>query len=218
MNIRIVLRGGRGASSFELGKQGFSNAAGGSGQLSFPKYKYPAEFNRQGRFSSVNGAIALFANKYKDDKIEYGISVDPQGFTHRHVSGDKSSVSITPAGKGHTLVHNHPSGSSFSMADLQVFSGTREVQSIIAVGKANTYAIRKKKGFDSREFEKALKSARFPKGMNYNEGADWWLRNNAKKYGYEYSKRKTSNVDNLFNQKEKDQRKIQNKINKRRNR
>ena len=35
-------------------------------------------------------------------------------------------------------------------------------------------------------------SAKWPAHYNYEDGADWWLRKNAKKYDYSYSKRATS--------------------------
>lgn len=37
----------------------------------------------------------------------------------------------------------------------------------------------------------SIRGAQWPRKMNYNDGADWWLRRNAKKYGLKYSRTKT---------------------------
>lgn len=34
---------------------------------------------------------------------------------------------------------------------------------------------------------KAVKKAQWPAKYSYDKGADWWLKKNAKKYGYKYS-------------------------------
>ena len=33
----------------------------------------------------------------------------------------------------------------------------------------------------------AVDKAQWPSNLDYNAGADWWLKRNAKKYGYKYS-------------------------------
>lgn len=49
------------------------------------------------------------------------------------------------------------------------------------------YSFFKTKNFKSKEFIKAVKKAKWPANLNYDKGADWWLKKNAKTYGYKYS-------------------------------
>lgn len=182
--------GGRGAYSEEMGG-GFNSAGpggGGNGTL-----KYPAEFNVQGRFSSVQGAVDLFKEKYLDASIEYGISVDEQGFVHRHVQGNNTSVAISAMGNNHTIVHNHPisKGGNFSGADLSAFAQDKKIKTMMAIDKVKTYSITREKRFNEKGFIKAMKSAQWPKRLTYGEGADWWLKRNAKRYGYTYTRYNT---------------------------
>ena len=44
--------------------------------------------------------------------------------------------------------------------------------------------------FKAKEFAKAVNRAQWPKNLSYDKGADWWLRKNAKTYGYKYSAQK----------------------------
>lgn len=41
--------------------------------------------------------------------------------------------------------------------------------------------------FNPNKFVKAVKKAQWPAKYSYDKGADWWLKKNAKKYGYKYS-------------------------------
>lgn len=52
------------------------------------------------------------------------------------------------------------------------------------------YSIVKTKNFKAKEFAKAVNKAQWPKNLSYDKGADWWLRKNAKTYGYKYSAQK----------------------------
>ena len=136
-----MAKGSRGGKSG--GRSGFSfGNEGGSGD-SPSKYLYPAEFNRQGRFSNVETAVQMFTDKYAAANREYGISIDEQGFVHRHVQGQAHSVSISPAGKNHTIVHNHPSGGAFSGQDMLSFSMTKNIKTLHAVGTKHDYKITK---------------------------------------------------------------------------
>ena len=88
------------------------------------------------------------------------------------------------------LLHNHPSGGNFSKADLQVIGSGGE-KGIVAVGRVNTYTLMKGARFDANGFIKAVGKAKWPVEYNYDKGADWWLRKNAKTYGYTYEKSRT---------------------------
>ena len=188
--FKFALNGGRGSGSGNSNEMGggFNHAPRGRGKDDIGKVKFPAEFNRQGRFTSYKGALKLFRDKYADADHEYGITVDDNGFVHKHIEGGTSAVAIS-GNKGEVVIHNHPSGGNFSDADLLSVSATQE-KGIVAVGSKYTYSFMKKKGFKSKEFTKAVKKAKWPANLDYSEGADWWLRKNAKTYGYEYTRRK----------------------------
>lgn len=182
--------GGRGANSNKMGG-GFNSAGEGRGRGGQTISLYPAEFNSQGRFTSQEKAIQMFENKYGNANREYGISVDTQGFVHRHVQGGAHSVAISAHGKDHMVVHNHPSGGAFSKADLLATVSDKIASGIIATGTQNgvkqRYTFVKGKDFKGSDFVKAVNKAKWPVKMSYDEGARWWLSKNATKYGYSFS-------------------------------
>jgi len=180
--------GGRGASSLS-GKMGggFTSANDRGGGVD--KAKFPAEFNVGGKNRSYDKTLALFQKKYANADHEYGITVDADGFVYRHIEGGKSSVGIW-GNKGQMVLHNHPSGGNFSKADLISVSSSSE-KGIVAVGKSSTYTMTKGKNFNAKGFIKAVNKAQWPVEYSYDKGADWWLKKNAKKYGYTYKKTKT---------------------------
>ena len=184
------LDGGRGASSSAKMGGGFTSAIdSGNSKENLANVKFPAEFNVGGKYRSQEKTLELFQKKYAGADHEYGITVDDQGFVHRHIEGGKSAVAIS-GNKNQMIIHNHPSGGAFSAADLQSIAMGRE-KSIVATGKKNgkttTYTLTKTKNFKSKEFSKAVKKAQWPQNLDYDAGADWWLKRNAKKYGYKYS-------------------------------
>jgi hypothetical protein len=181
----INLAGGRGAGSSNNGMGGgFTSARGG--RRGYGKMLYPAQMNALtgGRYKSYEKTLQTFVNKYKKADREYGLTVDEQGYTHRYARGGKSSVSIS-GGKGEMIVHNHPSGGNFSKQDLVSVASGKE-KGIVAVGKRN-YTFKKKNSFKAKEFIKAVNKAKWPKKYSYDKGSDWWLRKNAKQYGYTYT-------------------------------
>lgn len=179
--------GGRGSKSTS-GKMGggFGSAPGPKG-LSKPLL--PAELNlKQAKGNSVQKVLKRFNEKYGNADHEYAIAVDEQGYAHKHVEGGKHSVGIT-GDKGQTLIHNHPSGSNFSDADLLNVASTKAKSIIATSSNANTkgiYTFTKTNKFNAKDFIKAVKKAQWPEEYDYNKGADWWLRKNQKKYGYKY--------------------------------
>lgn len=186
--FKLEYSGGRGADSPEgpMGG-GFGHASDhGSGH---GKVLFPATFNRQGRFANESEALRMFSSRYKDADHEYGITVDSQGFVHSHIEGGSSSVSISGA-KGERVLHNHPSGGNFSDSDLISTASTME-SGIDAIGSKETFRFTKKKNFNAKGFIKGVKTAKWPVKYNYDDGADWWLKRNAKKYGFKYERIKT---------------------------
>ena len=129
-----------------------------------------------------------FVSKYSNEDHEFGVAVDELGYVHSHIEGGKSSVAISGK-KGQTILHNHPSGGNFSDSDLLSVSMGNE-KGIVAVGKNGNYSFSKNSNFKANEFAKAVKSAKWPTKYDYDKGADWWLKKNAKKYGYTYSYKK----------------------------
>ncbi|WP_249630594.1 hypothetical protein [Streptococcus uberis] len=178
-------KGGRGASSGEMGG-GFGNSNERGKDKTYSAN--PAEFNAGGRKHNVETVLAKFVDKYGSAKREYAVSVDTQGFAHSYRIGNAHSVTISAAGKNHTIIHNHPGGGNFSKADLLNISSSRG-KGIIATNKKGYYSFEKKHNFDSKGFTKAVSKAKWPKKMSYDDGADWWLKKNAKKYGYSYGKK-----------------------------
>ena len=193
--------GGSGNSRSGKMGGGFNHAdqrgkKGGAGDEALGKAKYPAEFNAitGGRYKSYDKTLAKFNEKYADADTEYGITIDEQGYVHRHIAGDRTSVAISGS-KGQMVVHNHPSGGNFSDSDL-ISIASESSKGIVATGTKKTYTFTKTKNFKSKEFIKAVKKAKWPVEFDYNKGADWWLRQNAKKYGYKYTAQKPKGIKN----------------------
>lgn len=189
-----VYNGGRGSSGNSEMGGGFTSANTGNDEKTISLH--PAEFNNQGRFSTPEAVFEHFENKYGNRDREYGLSVDDAGFVYRHVQGGRSSVAISAHGKNHTIIHNHPSGSNFSHADLSSFARDKNAKGIIATGtkggKLNRYHIVKTNKFDGAKFERAMKKAKWPKNLSYDEGASWWLNKNAKKLGFKFTETRQS--------------------------
>lgn len=181
------------------GSRGGKRTGGGFGGANnasedHTKHLLPAEINLgNAKGSSVEKTIDKFRQKYGKANREYGVVVDREGYAIEHNKGNKHSVSFRSDIKGGTFIHNHPSGSHFSSTDLETFARTK-ASSIVAVSsnkeRTGTYRIQKTEKFNSKGFVKAMSSARFDDSSmdSYNKGADRWLRNNAKKYGYKYTK------------------------------
>lgn len=186
--FRFYLSGGRGQNyNAEMGG-GFNHASGGGKKKKgYGEVKFPVEFNGLGTAKNYQKTLQAFRDKYADAEKEYGITVDDIGYVYNHIAGDATSVPIR-GGKGQMVIHNHPSGGNFSDTDLISTASTNEL-GIVAVGKKN-YTFIKTNHFKPKEFIKAVKKAQWPTRYSYDEGADWWLRQNAKKYGYKYTAQK----------------------------
>lgn len=180
----FLLDGGRGVNSGSMGG-GFNHAGRERGKKADFKRMYSAEFNIGGKNRSYEKTLDRFKEKYAKAEREYGVEVDDAGFVHQHVQGTSTSVYIG-ASKGNTIIHNHPSGGNFSDTDL-ISTASDSSKGIVAVGTKKVYSFSKTNKFKSKEFIKAVKKAKWPTKYNYDKGADWWLKKNAKEYGYVYS-------------------------------
>ena len=183
--------GGRGASSSGEMGGGFGHAGGGGGGDANSNEKlYNAELNMgNARGTSVERVIDKFKEKYSNADHEYGAVVTEDGYVVQHMSGGKHSVSFFDTEKNGTMIHNHPSGSNFSDTDLHSFANS-QLKSVVATSSnkttKGTYQITKTNKFKAKEFDKAISKAKWPAHMDYNTGASWWLKKNAKTYGYTF--------------------------------
>lgn len=193
----LKLGGGRGASSgTSSGKMGFRNAQGRKGNND--ERLLPAELNlNTAKGNSVDDVLKRFQGKYGTADREYAIAVDEQGFAHQHIKGGKHSVGIT-GDKGEIIIHNHPSGSNFSRADLENVASTK-ARGVIATSSNSktkgTYTFIKNQNFKSKEFMKALGKAEWDAKKGYNKGVTEWLRQNQKKYGYKFTAKGVRNAN-----------------------
>lgn len=185
--------GGRGSNSSNSEMGGGFTSADQRGRKSddYGNTEFPARLNVAGqRYKSYDKTLKQFEKMYKGATIEYGASVDEQGFAHRLIKGGSTSVPISGA-RGEMIIHNHPSGGNFSKQDLiSIASGSEK--GIVAVGsnvskQRMRYSLVKGKNFKAKEFTRAVNKAQWPKNYDYDKGADWWLKKNAKQFGYKYS-------------------------------
>lgn len=181
-NYSIEFDGGRGASS-SVGMGGGFSSAGGNGKDNTHNI-FPARLNLGGKNRSFEKTLDLFATKYRNQNHEFGAEVDDDGFVYTHVEGNSTNVRIGGT-KNTTVIHNHPSGGNFSKGDLLSLASTNN-KGIVAVGK-KIYHVKKGNNFKTKQFVSAVKNAKWPSKMSYDEGADWWLKRNAKKLGYSYT-------------------------------
>ena len=184
----LRVNGGRGAISNLLkGEMGFSSAPG---RMAKSEKLLNAELNiKQASGNSVDSVLKRFQSKYGDANREYAIVVDENGYVHQHLKGGKHSVGVQ-GDKGEVIIHNHPSGSNFSKADLENVSSTK-ARGVIATSSnakvKGTYTFTKNENFKAKEFLKALNKASWDKKLGYNKGASQWLKKNQRKYGYKYT-------------------------------
>ena len=190
------LGGGRGAISRAIrGKMGFRSALG---RTSKSEKLLPAELNLDTKKgNSVSNVLKRFQDKYGTANREYAIAVDENGYAYQHLKGGKHSVGIT-GDKGQIIIHNHPSGSAFSRADLENVAST-QAKGVIATSSnkttKGTYTFTKNENFKSKEFIKALGKAEWESSKGYNKGVTEWLRKNQKTYGYKFSAKGVRNAN-----------------------
>lgn len=207
-NFDMTLNGGRGAPSKKgaklftgVGKKGRKKITGfssGNGN-SFPAY---LNVKTGQRFKSQDKSIKEFAKMTDKELREYSASLDEMGYATKYNKGESGSTAFLPIING-MVIHNHPvydkkghvvAWNSFSGQDLRVIANDRRTRGIVATANGNKsiYTFKKTKNFKPVEFIKGLGQARM-NSANYDKEVDSWLRRNAKKYGYTYSRRKYAN-------------------------
>lgn len=189
--IRLNLLGGRGANSSEMGG-GFTSANGESAKLNPMNPANLNSRNKSSRFRTADDAISTFSELTKNSEIEYGVSLDDKGFAHNMYKGNRMSVLVAENPNATHTIHNHPGNTqgSFSKADLTKFAKSKSETTSTVIDSGKRYSITKTKRFNSKAFTRAVGKAQWPKNLSYGDGADWWLKRNAKKYGYTYSRSK----------------------------
>lgn len=186
----IDIEGGRGAGSG--GMKTYSPGFGTPGPDNSNRL-LPAQMNTKIKSKTPEAAIAEFNKKHQNADHEWAVEVDDQGFVHQYVEGERHSVGIggsnTSRNRKTLIVHNHPSGGHFSGNDLMNVAQNRRSNGVIASPKGKNYYYKFERGphFDSKAFMKDFPHAQM-KGKSYDDAMDKWLRSNAKKYGYKYSK------------------------------
>lgn len=177
------LDGGRGASG--AGRNPFQGQNSGGGAPSVEDL--PAKMNRMynGNKMSQGNTVSTFRSEHATSKTEHAIMYDDDGFVSKYLHGGKSSVSFKPSDvAGKNMIHNHPSGSNFSAADLNSFSNTN-MKSLTAAGANRDYTITKGAHFDSAGFNRAMQNTRTTE-TDYNKAVGNFLRQNQGRYGYTY--------------------------------
>ena len=193
------LEGGRGAGSGDGSTvQKWRNASGGGGGGSDNDTALlPAKANVKIKSKTLEGALAEFKKNHLLADREFAYEVDGNGYVHQYKRGDSSSVAIGSRakmrkGERTMIIHNHPNASAFSPADMLSTAADKRSKGIIASGKKYDYKFEKGTHFNATGFTKAVKNAQKNgiKGKDINDAVDKWLRANAKKYGYKYSRTK----------------------------
>ena len=186
------LNGGRGAGDGTQSTFKFGHASGDGKDKSHNLL--PAQANVRIKAKTPEGAMAEFRAKHGNSDHEWAYEIDSNGYVHQYVEGNAHSVAISSrakVGKGQStmILHNHPSGGHFSDADLISTAMDRRSKGIVATSGKAQYIFEKGTHFKANAFTKAVKNAQM-KGTSYDDAVDKWLKGNAKKYGYKYTKQK----------------------------
>lgn len=143
-------------------------------------------------------SIEAIVEKYPDMVIELFDSYE--GGRGQKSKGKKSPQKLVDgtkkqrggAGKNFTTIHNHPSGSLFSVQDTRAFTARKNEKSMYITTNAKNsrlYGVTKGNNFNYKDFSKAYKQAvkgLLPQNV-YNRRALKFLRNNQEKYGYTFT-------------------------------
>lgn len=198
INIK-PLNGGRGGESKnnKTFKMGHAGGSGGGLGVGGEGNHVPAEANVQIKTKTYDEALKNFQKNFANADHEYAYEVDKQGFVHFYNEGEAHAVSLSYkslSNKDTVIVHNHPSDGHFSDTDLLNLSNYKS-GGVVAVGKTNTYSVFKKDGrFNATGFAKMIKKASTEgiKGKSYDDAVHKLLTANQKKYGYTYTRTKTT--------------------------
>ena len=136
-------------------------------------------------------ALDKFISMHGNDRTqEHSFTVGEDGFVHGYSHGEAHSV--VPVGdlRGRIIYHNHPSGHSFSGQDLlaMAHSGAKGVVAHAVGAGSHILTVNDLKRFAPRraEWERAVRNASVPQGMDYDAGIAYWLGKNSRKFGIKY--------------------------------
>lgn len=180
-------RGGKRHNTFDDG--------GGAPTNDKTTYDLPSRMNKMynGNKMSKGHTLDTFANSHKNSPSEHAVIFDDDGFVSTYKHGNEHSVTFYKGElTGKNITHNHPSGSHFSQADLTTMA-SEKAKSITADprGKNGRYTLTATSKADYEGFKNAVLNAKTTIDTStmdgYNKAVDTFLKNNAKKYGFEYS-------------------------------
>ena len=130
-------------------------------------------------------AVKEFRTKYVDENVEFSANISKDGIIGKVKKGNIDSVYVSPE-KDTIKIHNHPSGTIFSLADIenQTFSIG---DGIIASGKYGDYYFVKTPKFDGMKLANKIYNNKEDFKILRMYG-DWegWLKRNQERYGYVY--------------------------------
>ena len=136
-------------------------------------------------------ALDKFISRHGNDRTqEHAFTVGEDGFVYGYSHGRAHSVQ--PAGdlRGRIIYHNHPSGHSFSGQDLLAMASTGAKGVVAhAVGAgSHVLTVNDLKRFSPKraEWERAVRNASVPRGMDYDTGIAYWLGKNSRRFGIKY--------------------------------
>ena len=177
-----------GSRGSEYETEGFKHGGGGGSGKGGEKH-FPVEANVRIKNKTTEGALQEFRDKHVAADHEYLYIIDDQGYVHEYDEGTASEVTFNPYNaKDARVIHNHPSHGepAFSFEDLDNFASGKQ-KSVTASSKNYDYTVERGTHFKEKEFRQALKTAKI-KGHDYSDGVHNWLKDNAGKYGYKYTR------------------------------
>lgn len=186
---------GSGANAFSGKFRGMPDRRKGKGGGEEKRHN-PVEFNIRIKSRTPQGAMAEFNKIYGGADHEWGAEIDSQGYVRQFVEGAAHEVGIfgsagrfSKMGRNNQslILHNHPSASAFSKADMLSFANGAE-HGIVASGTKYNYIMTKGTHFKANDFVKAINRATIT-GKDYSDAVHKWLTKNATKYGYKYERR-----------------------------
>jgi hypothetical protein len=130
--------GGRGAATTAPRGSGIAPTRVGPSGMVYPA-RLTEHYRSTGLSAKVANRLAGFARTYGDAPYETGGIILPDGTRHLVSQQNPGEVQISSLidklVPGSVFTHNHPSGGSFSVADLQVFGAFQEMKEFHATSR-----------------------------------------------------------------------------------
>lgn len=152
----------------------------------------------------VTAALAKEEDSIRNNSYETGIVIRADGSRALRKEGTESEVKFSKADlaimKDATFTHNHPEGTTFSSADLDLVtrSGMKEMRVVHSNGYYSLTRVsnNKNKNNFSKDYSEAMRQEGNRLSLNVttkqqfdtgiNKFRSNWLKQNSGKYGYEY--------------------------------